>query len=542
VPLTLDVRPAKKFRFSQNFKLFYTLSQKEVTSMRDQPSDRLPAILSSLAVSRRAFLGSLAGGAALALTDTRRLFAADIDARPRVVSAHHEDAVTWDYQTGWYGDHVSQPLVDTLMDRALLELTGLNDVGSAWRALLPGYAPGKKIAVKVNFNNGWSCTENDNIIDGLVEVVNAMARGLTTGGVAEDDIWIYDAIRVFPDRFVKRLRQKGVICWTKTGVCGTRKALFSATKPNSIVNFSKAIRAQKITDVLVDADYLINIPITKRHGLAGYTLGYKNHFGTIQSCWDLHTDITLSSLSTSYNPMVEYMANPHFQKTVLTIGDCLYGCLQHQSGTPQPWKTFGNKSPASLILSTDPVAADCVQRDYLHVEAPRSTDDKAESYLKLASLAGQGVFESTPASWQYTLIDYRRLELKGAGWFSTYGQGKPGTGNRIPSWRHAGVPAPGGNVMLEIVDGRPGSIALVLVGTREASFPHPLGELLIQPVLLTFQVALDGSGAAKIPIALPSGLGAVGAEFTVQAAIVDPGASNGVSHTGGLKLHIGSKV
>jgi len=510
--------------------------------MPDQPSDRLPAILSSLAVSRRAFLGSLAGGAALALTDARRLFAADIDARPRVVSAHHEDAVSWDFQTGWYGDSVNQSLVDTMMDRAILELTGLGNVGTAWRTLLPGYARGKKIAVKVNFNNGWSCTENDNIIDGLVEVVNAMARGLTAGGVAEDDIWIYDAIRVFPDRFVKRLRPSGVVCWTKTGTCGTRKALFSGTKPNSIVNFSKPIRAQKITDVLVDADYLINIPITKRHGLAGYTLGYKNHFGTILSCWDLHSDITVGSLSTSYNPMVEYMANPHFQKTVLTIGDCLYGCLQHQSGTPQPWNTFNKKSPASLILSTDPVAADCVQRDYLHIEAPKSWDAKAESYLKLAAQAGQGVFESTPTNWQYQAIDYRRLELKGAGWFSTYGQGKRGSNDRVPFWRHSGVPAPGGNVLLEIVDGRPGSIALVLVGTAEAKIPHPLGELLVQPVLLTFQVALDGSGAAKIPVALPSGLGAVGAEFTLQAAIVDPGASSGISHTDGLKLHIGASV
>jgi hypothetical protein len=310
------------------------------------------------------------------------------------------------------------------------------------------------------------------------------------------------------------------------------------------VKFTQPIRDQVVTDVLADADYLINMPITKRHSLAGMTLGYKNHFGTIHNCSDLHSYVQPNSsvFSEQYNPMVEYMSTPHFRKTVLTIADCLYGCQQSQYGTPQPWQSFSGRSPATILVATDPVAIDCVQRDLLIREAPRATDPKAEAYLKLADQAGQGVYEATPPQWQYQLIDYRPLELAGAGWFRPYGTGKPGSNQKTPTWRHTGVPAPGGTVLLEILDGKPGSVALVLVGYKEAKVAHPLGEILVDPLVLLFQVPLDGSGAARIPIALPTGAGALGAEFTVQAAVVDAGVSNGISYTGGLRMHIGAKV
>ena len=80
------------------------------------------------------------------------------------------------------------------------------------------------------------------------------------------------------------------------------------------------------------------------------------------------------------------------------------------------------------------------------------------------------------------------------------------------------------------------------LGTREAKISHPLGELLVDPLLLHFQVPLDPVGAARIPIIFPSGPGAVGAEYTAQAVVVDSGASNGISHTNGLRMHVGAKV
>ncbi len=514
--------------------------------MVDNPAAKtVDSILSALKLNRRAFLGALTGGAVLALTDVRVLLAGGIDAKPIVVRTHHKDAVTWDYISGWYGDYVNQALVDTLVDRGLIELTGLADVGAAWRSLLPGYTKGKKIAVKVNFNNCWSCNDSDNIIDSLVEIVNSLVRGMTTAGVAEDDIWIYDAIRVMPGRFLNRLRQKGVVCWGRSTSCGMRRVQFSGTAPNSIITFSRPIGSQRIVDVVANADYLINIPITKRHNLGGVTLGYKNHFGTINSCATLHNYIHIASsvFSTTYNPLVEMMANPHLgKKTVLTVADCLYGCLQHESGTPQPWKMSGGRSPATLMFSQDPVAIDCLQRDFLFREGPRSSDPKAESYLKLAGQAGQGVYEATPTGWNYQRIDYRDLDLAGAGWFTTYASGKPGTGSKIPAWRYTGIPAPGNTVLLEVTGARPSSIALVGIGYREADNPIFFGRLLIDQVLTAFQVPTDASGTARIPIKIPDHPSWVGADYTLQAVVVDSGAAQGLSHTGGLKIHIGAKV
>jgi hypothetical protein len=108
---------------------------------------------------------------------------------------------------------------------------------------------------------------------------------------------------------------------------------------------------------------------------------------------------------------VDIYDNPHFKnKTILTVGDALYGArYNNYDEVPNPWPTFGNKSPNSLFFSRDPVAIDCVMYDFLDDEGgvPTGSDD----YLKLASAKGFGAFEHWDSSHHYQIIDYRRLEV-----------------------------------------------------------------------------------------------------------------------------------
>jgi len=83
----------------------------------------------------------------------------------------------------------------------------------------------------------------------------------------------------------------------------------------------------RISDSLINASYLINIPILKGHPLAGVTLGYKNHFGSTNNPSGMHTyvDTTYPQIN-QYNALVDLFSNPHIRhKTVLTIGDGIYG-------------------------------------------------------------------------------------------------------------------------------------------------------------------------------------------------------------------------
>lgn len=334
--------------------------------------------------------------------------------RPRVVHVHNSDATSWDYATGWYGDFASQEVVSEMVTEGVKALTGASNRAAAWRALIPGYVPGQRVAIKVNLVNAGSVQDGDNVIDALVEPVNAVIQGLKRIGVAESDIWVYDASRTIPDRFRSGCDFAGVqFSGGDVNDQGFSASEMVAFKP---LPDGPSLPDQRISQVLVNADYLINMPIMKKHSHAYVTLSFKNHFGSIEKCWEVHepTFPDAGSYSRYYNPLVDLYRNPHIVgKTVLTIGDGLYGSRGHQSSRPSPWVTFGNRAPNSLFFSRDPVAIDCVMYDFLQAEA--GVPSEADDYLLLASGVGLGVFEhrapgaSGHEDW-YSLIDYTYLD------------------------------------------------------------------------------------------------------------------------------------
>jgi hypothetical protein len=368
-------------------------------------------------VSRKKFLqlSALLAGLA-ALKPQKSLVASPGLRRPRVIHTYCSRAATWDFSTGWWGDYVDQDVVTEMVKRGLMEFTGRNSLADAWEALIPSYASGERVAIKVNFNNAGSVADSDNQIDACIEPVNAVIAGLTEIGVALSDIWIYDAVRAIPARFVVGCDYPGVhLSGDSTsnpqGFSNTEKVTFHPPpgKP--------ALADQRISNVLVDADYLINVPIMKKHCCAWVTLSFKNHFGSIIDCAALHgyTFPYEGDFTPVYNPLVDIYQNPHFgPKTVLTIGDGLYGSRQAQDSVPQPRTTFGGAPPCSLFFSRDPVAMDSVMYDFLQAEA--GVQNHADDYLALGANAGLGVFEhrasgvSDPAQW-YSQIDYRRIDV-----------------------------------------------------------------------------------------------------------------------------------
>jgi len=80
-------------------------------------------------------------------------------AGPKVVHVRSTQATFWDFGNNYYGDYVDQDTVNAMVDRGVMELTGAPSLAQAWRILVPNYAPGKAVAIKVNFNNCWSCSQ-----------------------------------------------------------------------------------------------------------------------------------------------------------------------------------------------------------------------------------------------------------------------------------------------------------------------------------------------------------------------------------------------
>ena len=369
-------------------------------------------------LSRKKFLqlSALLAGLA-ALKPHRALVAAPRLTQPRVVHTYNPRAATWDLSTGWWGDYVDQGLVTAMVTRGLMELTGQSSRADAWQALIPNYVSGERVAIKVNFNNARSVDDSDNQIDACIEPVNAVIAGLTEIGVAQSDIWVFDAIRAIPARFAAGCDYPGVqfsgdSSSNPQGFSSTEKVTFQ-TPPGK-----PALADQRISSVLVNADYLINMPIMKKHCCAWATLSFKNHFGSIANCAALHgyTFPHEDDYTSAYNPLVDIYSNPHFgAKTVLTIGDGLYGSRESQDSIPAPWTTFENGPPRSLFFSQDPVAIDSVMYDFLQAEA--GVQIHGDDYLALAASAGLGVFEHrapvalSREEW-YSQIDYRYLDME----------------------------------------------------------------------------------------------------------------------------------
>lgn len=304
-----------------------------------------------------------------------------------------------------------------MVENGIKMLTSKSTLAQAWGALLPNYQSGQRIAIKVNFNNTmapYDCGTNPPEINALPQVVMPLIAGLKSIGVAEQNIGIYDGVnRRIPPYFYNPIHAAypGVVFYD---LCHTAVGLSSQS-----ITFSPpgGTFTQKIAKPAEDATYLINVPIMKNHSGAGVTLGFKNHFGTVEDPGNLHIRTFVTDQGTqyslTYNPLVDIYKSPLIgPKTILTVGDGIYGALGAQDVIPNIWPNTFEDYPKSLFFAKDPVAIDCVMADFL--DAEYGNWENSSNYLLLAQSAGLGVFDhvSDPLSNpSYTKLDYQLINL-----------------------------------------------------------------------------------------------------------------------------------
>jgi hypothetical protein len=342
--------------------------------------------------------------------------------RPRVAHVRNAAATFWD-GSGYYYAAVRQDVVDAMVQSGLQRLTAQSTWPDIWRVLFTrvrpgGYAAGQKVAIKVNLNNNvagsTACDTHGNVIDALPHPILGLIRGMVQAGVRPGDITLYDSIRAIP----AYLRNPIVAAYPGVQFIGrgecTGTTLPGYGKDSSLtVHFNdppKVLKDRHLVDILYDATYLINVPIIKRHSgdtRVPVTLGFKNHFGTIDRISalpsdlrdDLHSFVSLagSEYRSTYNPWVDIYSNPNIRnKTVLTLGDGLFGAFGVSQDAAKSWKVFGGPAN-SLFFATDPVAIDCVMADFIVAEG-LVTKAHTYDYLFCAQEAGLGVCEGTRAA------------------------------------------------------------------------------------------------------------------------------------------------
>jgi hypothetical protein len=348
----------------------------------------------------------------------------------RVVSIHSSEATSYDYSTGMHWEYINQEVISDMVQRGVMILTGKTNLKDAWQELIP-YQQGEVVAIKVNFNNCWNCNGADaNEMNNLAETINAVIDGLLSINVTAEKIWITDPSRTIGDRFRNMIITDGIQYYSaQTGspYCNdpnyfpTDYVAIDSVDTSPISNPSD--EQVRPSQVFVDADHLINIPLMKGHGAGWHTLGLKNHYGSVlfksHSRSEMHdyAEPWGSYYDPDRHPIGDINNNPHIRdKTRLILGDSLYGHPQNHYSTPIKWKTFNDDSPNMLFFGVDPIAVESVMLDWMNEESVQQ-GDTAKIYHDELHYSDEVLSLGIHEHWdsfgnrQYSTIDYLEIDF-----------------------------------------------------------------------------------------------------------------------------------
>lgn len=321
----------------------------------------------------------------------------------RVVWVHSPDAVNEKLkQSGgdyWYTDkNTDQEEVHRMVSRAIKILTAQPSDADAWDAMFKyfnerkgkgavGYTAGEKIVIKINLNgNGCSYNSNDfdhssnRNIDTSPQVVYAVLHQLVNVvGVAQSDIGFGDPGRNVDDRFWDKFHDEfpDVQYWGNGN--GRTKIERSSKKA---MYTSDGSMSDYLPKPYQTADYMINLPVFKKHHRAGISLTSKNHFGTFVpfqgSAFHWHFSLPAADGGADvsnpdygmYRCFVDIMGHEKLGgNTILYLIDGLWSST-NWAHPPIKWamEPFNDDYPSSIFASMDPVAIESVGYDFLYEE------------------------------------------------------------------------------------------------------------------------------------------------------------------------------
>ena len=289
----------------------------------------------------------------------------------------------------WSSDDYTDPdVVDQMVSQALQTMTGTSSDAAAWQAMFQyhnqkngkgavNYAAGEKIAIKINLNG---VSQGGDKINTSPQVTHAVLDQLVNVvGVAQSDISIGDPNSNFPDLYWDKCHTDFPNVHYYGSNSGRTPIKRSA---NKVIFSSDGTVSDWLPQSYLDATYLINLPVFKKHHRAGISITSKNHFGTFApfngGAWHWHFSLPApdgaGDVSNGeygvYRCFVDFMGFEHLgKKTVLYLVDGLWSST-NWGHPPIKWSIspFNGDYPNSIFASMDPVAVQSVCFDFLYEE------------------------------------------------------------------------------------------------------------------------------------------------------------------------------
>jgi hypothetical protein len=287
-----------------------------------------------------------------------------------------------------------------MLRKAMLELTGQDDLGKAWRTFV---SPGERIGLKVNPVAG-------KLLSTSHAVARSVVKQLAESGIPKENIIIWDRRDMelkdvgFTAENYPGVTIKGTECqddngsfYDKDGKLHGEKNIdkdwyywadvegeYDGETMPYMINGGKYSYFTRI--VTGDVDKIINIPILKNAG-GSITNAMKNlAYGSVSNTGRLHAGLwnETSAEVCAFAPLRD--------KVVLNICDALRGCFNGGPGAnPQFICNFN-----SILIASDPVALDRIGYDIIAEKRIAEGIQKAATpeqlkFLSLASDLGLGV-------------------------------------------------------------------------------------------------------------------------------------------------------
>ncbi|MBN1995946.1 DUF362 domain-containing protein, partial [candidate division KSB1 bacterium] len=335
----------------------------------------------------------------------------------RVVWVHNPDATNENCQSTRWGDgyfldkNCDQDVVDNMLSKALLHLTGAQTEEDAWDAVFRyfnqnrgkgdiGYKTSETIFIKLNAVHAWNCDPDGSIrdddqygfVDTSPQAVLSMLRQLVNkAGVPQENIYVADPLT----HIFKHCLEKWQADFPDVHYMDRAYPIYGREKlipnKNTTMYFSDkgtvlSVKSDKYYTEMDSADYLINIPAMKAHGLGGVTFFAKNFFGahTRSSASHMHNGLhgaddyhkpTRNSYG-MYRVMVDLLGHKNLGgKILIYFLDGLWGTsFEHEPPAIFFKPPFNNDWSSSIFLSQDPVALASVCLDILQEEFPKTAE------------------------------------------------------------------------------------------------------------------------------------------------------------------------
>ncbi len=297
----------------------------------------------------------------------------------RVVRVIDSAATTWTPENDFtnYFQYGDQTVVDQMVERGLLALTGADSLEAAWRELIP-YESGERVAIHVN---GFVHQHNE-LKNNVVQPVSAIVHGLVDLlGVPPSKVAVSDPSRELlrseatVARLIEPCRYTDELSWD-----------LHFREYGSAIRFTEGHVPPgtfQISRLMEEADHIILVPVLSWHAFNWMTGALKLVMGSITPMGNLHPGGEAEVYDWREGARLADIAMPLKHRIRLILADGLFGNTAGNDQSPHPFVTLGGDDGAhpssTLYMSRDPVATDCVMYDDLLDEA-RAGGDKKKDY------------------------------------------------------------------------------------------------------------------------------------------------------------------